>query len=114
MDETNRKHLLDLDVAGITYTVYEDDLHQLGGYGELGYCDYMTQTIVVQYDVPMQRKAQTIIHELLHAMFLETGYDEHDEDMINRLGITLTPIVLGGELEKIREFANKDEESAGE
>lgn len=40
-----------------------------------------------------ERKQQTLIHELTHAIFLEAGYKDQEEDMINRVSIVLHQVL---------------------
>lgn len=41
----------------------------------------------------MTKKEQTFVHELLHACFNEAGFNEQDEDMINRVGVMLYQVL---------------------
>ena len=44
------------------------------------------------------RKEQTLVHEILHGIFEEAGYEEQDEDMVNRLGKVLYQVLKDNEL----------------
>lgn len=57
--------------------------------GALGSCDYVQSEIALYDRQSEQRMEQVLYHELTHAIFFEAGFDEQDEDMINRLGIVL-------------------------
>jgi hypothetical protein len=84
-----------IEVNGVTYTVVrEKDLMRT--HEALGYCDYITARIVLDADLDGDRLYQVFVHEFVHALFFESGYDEHDEDMINRLGITLHNVLKNG------------------
>lgn len=58
-----------------------------------GMCHFDQAKIEILSSLSDQRKEQTFIHELTHAIFYEAGYDEQDEDMINRVGIVLHQVV---------------------
>lgn len=65
------------------------------------------------------RKSQTLIHELTHAIFLEAGYKDQDEDMINRVSIVLhqvlqdNPSLLDSTLHNAGKFTNEEIEKMG-
>lgn len=83
---------LSFRVGTADYTVVETtDLmlkHNL-----LGHVTYHDAQIAVESTLCAQRKASVIIHELLHAMLYEAGYDEQDEDQVVRLGNVLTQVL---------------------
>lgn len=39
------------------------------------------------------KKEQVLIHELLHACIAEAGFDEQDEDVVNRVSIVLYQVL---------------------
>lgn len=59
--------------------------------GFFGYCNSVTNEIAIESNMALERVEQTVCHELVHAMLIESGYtaDQHDEEMVERLGITL-------------------------
>jgi Zn-dependent peptidase ImmA (M78 family) len=78
----------EVKVAGISYSVEEiDKLKER--YDLLGQILYQRGLIQIDSELPKDRKEQVFVHELLHACFYEAGIEEHDEDMINRVGIVL-------------------------
>ena len=79
-------------VGGVTYTaefvpnlMAKDDLW--------GKVDFFNSSIYIDDSLSESRKEQTFIHELTHAIFLEAGYKEQDEDMINRISIVLHQVL---------------------
>lgn len=79
-------------VAGIDYEVREveeldfDPMH-------LGDCIYQQSLIRIKQGMSKDKKEQTFVHELLHACFHEAGFDEQDEDTINRVAIVLHQVL---------------------
>ena len=69
-----------VSVVGINYKV-------------VGACFYATTEIQLLNDLSDERKKQVFIHELTHAVFHEAGFEEQDEDMINRIGIVLHQVL---------------------
>lgn len=53
---------------------------------------YEKHQLLIKKGLDDVRKRQTIIHEMMHATFFESGYAGHEEEMVNRLGITLSAI----------------------
>lgn len=81
-----------LKVGGVTYTVEKQEnlIHTDDAWGRI---DYFNSSIRYDESLSDNRKEQVIIHELLHAIFLEAGYKEQDEDMINRVSIVLHQVL---------------------
>lgn len=50
---------------------------------------------IVQADDSLctDKRNQVIVHELTHAIFMEAGFEEQDEDMINRVGNVLFQVL---------------------
>lgn len=69
----------------------------------LGQVSYHDCIIELEPELCEQRKHNVIIHELVHAIFFEAGYDEHEEEMVRRLGNVLTQVLRDNNFEFIRE-----------
>lgn len=81
-----------IKVGGVDYTV--EEVSNLIAKDDLwGKVDYFNSSIAVDDSLSPTRKEQVLIHELTHAIFLEAGYKEQDEDMINRIGIVLHQVL---------------------
>lgn len=80
-------------VAGVTYTIETPD--EIGDEPDnLGNCIYQKQLIRVKANMSQERREQTFIHELLHAIFFEAGYTDSDyEEMVNRLSLVLYQVL---------------------
>lgn len=86
-----------IDVAGINYEIKEvDGLSEEHGLG--GQILYEKGIIKIDSDMCQDKKEQIFVHEILHAVFNESGYDKQDEDMINRLGIVLYQVLKSNNL----------------
>ncbi|WP_425203994.1 ImmA/IrrE family metallo-endopeptidase [Priestia megaterium] len=81
-----------IKVAGITYKVQEVD-GILEKFNILGQINYHKGIIELDTELPLDRKEQTFIHEVLHAVFKEAGYDEQDEEMIDRVSMVLYQVL---------------------
>lgn len=77
-------------VAGITYTVKEVDFVGIGSDTDMmsGH-DFENCEIQILKTMSFDNKKQSLLKELTHAIFYEAGYDEQDEDMINRISLVL-------------------------
>ncbi|HIA6781623.1 TPA: hypothetical protein ACWRP5_001702, partial [Staphylococcus aureus] len=59
----------------------------------LGLCIYKDSLIQLKRGLSFERKKQILIHELLHAMMYESGYEEHDEELVNNLSIVINQVI---------------------
>lgn len=62
-----------------------------------GVCDYQNTEICILEDLSKERRKDVFFHELTHAIFCEAGYEEQDEDMINRIGKILHQVISDNE-----------------
>ncbi|WP_179107285.1 ImmA/IrrE family metallo-endopeptidase [Sediminibacillus massiliensis] len=81
-------------VAGLNYVVEEKPYVGINNNKNfLGACDYDQTTIEILENISDERKEEVFVHELTHAIFEAAGYDEQDEEMINRLGKVLNQVL---------------------
>jgi hypothetical protein len=81
-------------VGGVTYDIeFKEYIEINGDRNYSGCCDYQNTTIEICNDLSDERKQEVYAHELMHAIFYESGYQEQDEDMINRLGLVLNQVL---------------------
>ncbi|MEK3821383.1 ImmA/IrrE family metallo-endopeptidase [Cytobacillus sp. FSL W8-0315] len=84
-------------VAGIEYQVKEVE-GNLEKFNNLGQINYFKGIIEIDDSMAADRKEQTFVHELLHACFKEAGFDEQDEDMIDRVSAILYQVMKDNQL----------------
>lgn len=81
-----------LKVGGIRYKV-ENVSGIVDRFETLGQVNYLKGTIQVDDSLCTDKRNQVIVHELTHAIFMEAGFEEQDEDMINRIGNVLFQVL---------------------
>lgn len=89
-------------VAGVNYQVHEVD-GLIANDSALGRVLYHKTEIQLDCGMSVEKKEQVFIHELLHAIFNESGFEEQDEDMVNRLAITLHQVLKDNDLKLYKE-----------
>lgn len=87
----------EINVSGINYKVKEVD-GLIVDRDFLGTVSYPKSLIKIDSSMSSDKKEQVFVHELMHAIFYESGYDEHEEEMVNRLGITLYQVLKDNDL----------------
>ncbi|WP_321388972.1 hypothetical protein [uncultured Enterococcus sp.] len=85
----------EVKVGGVAYTIVEKPFIEVDGSRDyIGHCSFENTEIAVLEDLSQERKSDVIVHELTHAIFYEAGYEEQDEDMINRIGKILHQVII--------------------
>lgn len=89
-----------INVCGVDYQIYEvkEIEHDPGNYGV---CVYATSHIEIKKHLSDDRKLQTLAHELLHAIFFESGYKEDSEEMIERVSTVMYQVLKENDLAKM-------------
>ncbi|WP_423189432.1 hypothetical protein ACO1PF_00530 [Alkalibacterium sp. f15] len=88
-------------IGGTTYKVeMVDDL--AGSDDCFGYIQYKKSLIQLDNNLEEQMHNKTFIHELTHALFIEAGYNDHEEDMANRIGLVLYQALKDNDFSFIR------------
>ncbi|ANE40221.1 hypothetical protein KC291_15020 [Listeria monocytogenes] len=84
-------------IGAINYRIQEKEVvdNELTNWG---LCVLHDNHIEVLASLSEERKEQTLIHEILHAIFCEAGFGEQDEDLINRVGIVLYQVLKDNNL----------------
>ena len=80
-------------VGGITYAVEIVEFLRSGTNGfcaEIDYCDCKIR-LTKAADAKMMRD---FMHELVHALFEQCGYTDHDEEMIDRIAAALHGVIV--------------------
>lgn len=101
-------------VAGVRYAVSMEDAAsmqvRIEAEGEeephttlLGECNYFENRISINTMIEQQRQRVTLIHEMTHAIFYEAGFEEQDEDMIDRVGKVLYQVLCDNDFNFLKE-----------
>tara|TARA_R110000824_G_scaffold15484_5_gene65075 strand:- start:573 stop:896 length:324 start_codon:yes stop_codon:yes gene_type:complete len=84
-----------LNIGGHVYKVkHMKDVNKKDGRMLLGLHDVKEQTIMVDIDLQKSRKVETLLHEVLHVIYTNTGCD-HDERAIDALSNGLMQLGVG-------------------
>ena len=67
-----------INIAGINYTVesFETDVDR----NLMGRLAYDTAQIYIRKDLPVDKKYETLLHEVMHAVYMNTGLQQGDEE----------------------------------
>lgn len=88
-------------IGGIVYSVeIKEDL--VGHTGNWGETNLKKTTIALDSNMSKQRTDQTLVHEIVHGIFEEAGF-EQDEDKVNRLGIVLYQVLKDNDFSFLRD-----------
>lgn len=83
-----------IKVVGVEYSVAEKPFIEIDGNRNYqGACWYDKTEIQVVEAISNERKKQVFVHELVHAIFHEAGFEVQDEDTVNRVGIVLHQVL---------------------
>lgn len=86
-----------IKIGGINYTVEEKETPDNNPQC-YGVCVYHDTHIEVKSNLSDERKGQTLIHEILHGVFFEAGFEDHDEEIINRVSTVLYQVIKENDL----------------
>ncbi|BDH60133.1 hypothetical protein MTP04_02630 [Lysinibacillus sp. PLM2] len=86
-------------VAGVPYEVQEKEFVVFeDNANALGVCTYDQALIEVKSTMSEERIEEIFIHELFHAILYEAGFEEHDEDLVNRASKVLYQVLKDNNL----------------
>jgi Zn-dependent peptidase ImmA (M78 family) len=96
-------------VGALDYRITEtpDLLRKHDLFGQVTYDDGL---IEIEHTLSEQRKHNVIIHELVHAMLFEAGYDEQDEEQVRRIGNVLTQVLRDNDFGFMQDKTDADYE----
>lgn len=95
-----------IKVGGIDYDVSVKDLSHYNspGFIRMGACDSPEMTIEISDRLPKQKRDQTFIHEMLHAVVCESGaVIENEEDVVNQMSLVLYQVLRDNDLSFVKE-----------
>lgn len=100
--------LMKIKVGGVYYTIEEKPFIEIdGNKNYAGSCTYTKTRIELLETLSNDRKEQTFIHELMHAILNEAGYAEHDEDLVERISIVLHQVINENDLKRLLKDLNQ-------
>lgn len=89
----------EVKVGGVIYSVASKPFIEIDSDRNFqGMCNYLDTEICILEDLSNERRKDVFFHELTHAIFYEAGYDEQDEDMINRISKVLHQVINDNKL----------------
>ena len=69
----------------------------------LGEINYGQCTIKIDDSLPVSRAREVLAHELVHAILLEAGYDDHEEEQAIRVGTILAMLLRDNDFAFMKE-----------
>ncbi|AZU61046.1 hypothetical protein [Neobacillus mesonae] len=95
-------------VAGNDYTV--DVNSQVNAInGQWGNCSYGDNRIQIAEGLCENRQHDVLVHEMMHAVMYEAGYDDHEEELVNRVSKVLYQVLRDNDFAFMREEGESDE-----
>ncbi|KYG90794.1 hypothetical protein A0U40_17860 [[Bacillus] sp. KCTC 13219] len=90
-------------VSGIPYQVVEKEYVEINeNANALGCCTYDKALIEIKSTMSEERKEEVFVHELFHAILAEAGFDDHDEDLVNRASKVLYQVLKDNDFTYLR------------
>jgi uncharacterized tellurite resistance protein B-like protein len=72
-------------------------------YDLYGHVRYPENTIEIDADLAQDRKDNVLVHEILHAVLYEAGYDEHEEELVRRAANVLHGVLRENDFGWVRD-----------
>lgn len=93
-----------IKIGGLYYEILEvEDLeHEERNPGLMGCIDYHQLTIKLEKNLHKKVQDQTLIHEITHGIFAESGYEVHEEEQVNRIAKTLYQVLMDNDFSFIK------------
>lgn len=85
---------MSIKVLNLTFDVIEVECIEHGS-SEVGRIEHLTQKIYIQKGLSKEQKKVVLLHEILHSIFQQLGFDEehNDEKLICSLSTTLIKLL---------------------
>lgn len=91
-----------IKIGGLIYKVeHKEDLQ--GKNGEWGHIAYKEVAIRLDNNMTDQLTDQTFIHEMTHGILVEAGYNDHEEQMADRIGKVLYQVLKDNDFSFLHE-----------
>ena len=78
---------IDYSVVDADIVIIEDKCNYIGS------IDYDNTQINLRCDINEQRREETFFHELMHGIFVEAGYLDHEEKLVDNLSKVLYQVM---------------------
>jgi len=97
-----------IKICGVDYQVVFMD--RINDDDVLGEVSYVHSVIKISDRTSEDRQKQTLIHEMLHAIFFEAGLMElyDNEDVVNRVSTVLHQVLRDNDFKSIRKAKGED------
>lgn len=93
-----------IKIGGITYKVNYKEIEESSGglFGEVFYDK--AEININNHNIVEQKQAQTLIHEMTHAIFHEAGLDElnNEEEVVNDIALILHQVLKDNDFSWMR------------
>lgn len=96
-----------IKIGGIDYDIFVKDLSEFDEPNSfrMGQHSEMQTSIEISDKLPKQKRNQTFVHEMLHAVVCESGAVlENEEDVVNQMGLVLYQALKDNDLSFIGEL----------
>lgn len=92
MNREKVPNMTSVKIGGVTYQITKKSDLQ-GKNGNWGQIQYKILEINLDDSLSEQVEDQTLIHEITHGILVEAGYNDHEEDQANRIGLILYQVL---------------------
>lgn len=91
-------------IGGLSYAIneVEDLAREELTPGLMGCVDYHQLTIKIEKNLHKKVQEQTLVHEIVHGIFAESGYESHEEEQVNRIAKTLYQVLIDNDFSFLR------------
>ena len=98
----------EIKIGGMQYAVTEKDTVDNNAQC-YGVCVYHDTHIEIKKELSAERKEQTLIHEMMHGVFFESGFEDHEEEVVNRVSAVLYQVLKDNDFSWIHPAVEVDE-----
>lgn len=98
----------ELKIGGLNYAIQPVEWDEnINGIMQFGLCHKDLTKIEINTNVSEQLQNQTIVHEMLHAVFMEAGIDlDNEEYIVTNLAPVLYQVIKDNDFDFIKKVTN--------